>query len=69
MKLAGIKEQDIVQGNWHGSKYYARVKHRNAKDPGGRKGIVVEPLNGRPIPARFLTAHQVVEHYAKRAGK
>ncbi len=70
MRLAGIREDDIIRANVRGDRFYALVLQ--GSHPGlidNRPVLTIESLNGRPIPALHVTARQVVEHYARRASK
>lgn len=64
MRLTGIRVGDIVRADWNGQRYYALVADESL-DAAGRRVIEVESLNGRMLPARLLTARQVVGHWRR----
>jgi hypothetical protein len=64
VNLASVKEGDIVRCDVRGDRFYALAQSEVEHD-GTRRGIQVDSLTGRPIPARFVTARQVVGHWRK----
>lgn len=67
MRTTGIRPGDIVRCDVRGQRFYAHVGQA-AHDDYGRGGIWLDPLPGLHVPARRVTARQIIEHYAKRKG-
>jgi hypothetical protein len=66
MRLAGIREGNIIQADVRGQRFHAAVvREPHFADSIGRRAIQVASLNGRPLPARLLTARQVIGHFWK----
>lgn len=69
MRLAGIREGDLVRVDFNGTRYYGRVLQEAFMSPVQRCNVLeVASLGGRPIPAHFPRARQVIEHYRRAKG-
>lgn len=68
MNLGPIKTEDIVFADVRGDRFYATVTEEAQQDQVLRRRLLaVESLTGRPIPARRLSAKQVIGHWRKSA--
>jgi len=68
VNLTPIKKDDIVLADVRGDRFYAIVTGPAAQDNVLRKRLLpIDSLMRRPIPARRLSAVQVVGHWRKSA--
>lgn len=68
MNLTPIKAGDIVKADVRGDLFYGLVAEPAAMNEALRRRVLtVSSLTGRPIPTRFLTAHQVIGHWRRSA--
>lgn len=70
MQTGSIRPGDILHCDVRGYLFYARAKTSVTEQVGGgRRGIEIEPLKeNQHLVAAFVTARQIVGHYAKRKG-
>lgn len=68
MTTGSMKPGDILECEVRGYTFFARAV-TGAVERNGRRGIEIEPLKpGQHLITQFVTARQVVGHYAKRKG-
>lgn len=68
MNLRRIRPGDIVRCDVRGMQFYARVESEAHEVRHRGRCLDVEALDRRNIPARTVSARQVIEHYSKRKG-
>jgi len=69
MRLASVKEGDIVLADVRGDRFYGLVTKPAAMNEALRRRVLtVTSLTGRPIPTCLLSASQVISHWRRAAG-
>lgn len=70
MESSTIRSGDIVQCDVRGDRFYATVVSPvSYSQELHKRCLEVKSLTGRPIPTRFVTPRQVVEHWRKSRRK
>lgn len=68
MNLTPIRRADIVLADVRGDRFYAIVAGPAEQDDVMRRRLLpIDSMMRRPVPARRLTAEQVIGHWRKSA--